>query len=81
MSSGESIKEKVIRVVNASFGCDDVSEDTHFIEDLSADSLDSLDLMMDVEDEFDVSFSDEEAEAFQTVGDLIRAVQAKLDGN
>ena len=80
MSDEESIRERVIKVVSNEFDYKDViSDDAHFIEDFGADSLDALDLMMETEDEFNITFTDEEAEKFQTVGDLIRAVQAKLE--
>lgn len=46
-------------------------------EDLGADSLDAVDLIMEVEDEFQVSIEDEEAEAINTVGDIVEYINKK----
>ncbi|MCK4913558.1 MAG: acyl carrier protein [Planctomycetes bacterium] len=46
----------------------EVSRETSFINDLNADSLDTVELVMEFEDEFDMSIPDEEAEKIQTVG-------------
>ena len=49
----------------------EVSRETSFINDLNADSLDTVELVMEFEDEFDMSIPDEEAEKIQTVGAAI----------
>ena len=49
----------------------DVSMESHFIDDLGADSLDTVELIMEFEKEFNVSIPDEEAEKIQTVGDAV----------
>ncbi|MCP4450539.1 MAG: acyl carrier protein [Planctomycetes bacterium] len=49
----------------------DVSKETSFINDLNADSLDTVELVMEFEDEFDMSIPDEEAEKIQTVGSAV----------
>mgnify|MGYP001063593716 CR=1 FL=1 len=54
-----------------------ITDSSSFIEDLNADSLDLADLMMAVEDKFGVTFEDADAENFKTVGDLVRALEAK----
>jgi acyl carrier protein len=46
----------------------EISRETSFINDLNADSLDTVELVMEFEDEFDVNIPDEEAEKIQTVG-------------
>ena len=68
-----NIKEKVIEIVSEQMGVDkaEVTPETSFINDLNADSLDTVELVMEFEDEFDMSIPDEEAEKIQTVGAAI----------
>ena len=67
------IEAKVIEIVSEQMGVDkaEVSRDTSFINDLNADLLDTVELVMEFEDEFDMSIPDEEAEKIQTVGAAI----------
>jgi acyl carrier protein len=67
------IEAKVIEIVSEQMGVDkaEVSRETSFINDLNADSLDTVELVMEFEDEFDMSIPDEEAEKIQTVGAAI----------
>ena len=67
------IESKVIEIVSEQMGVDkaEVSRETSFINDLNADSLDTVELVMEFEDEFDMSIPDEEAEKIQTVGAAI----------
>jgi acyl carrier protein len=67
------IEEKVIAIVAEQMGVDkaEISRDTNFISDLNADSLDTVELVMEFEDEFETSIPDEEAEKIQTVGQAI----------
>jgi len=69
----KAIKDKVIDIISEQMGVDkaEVSRDTSFINDLNADSLDTVELVMEFEDEFDLSIPDEEAEKIQTVGAAI----------
>jgi len=69
----QAIKDKVIDIISEQMGVDkaEVSRDTSFINDLNADSLDTVELVMEFEDEFDMSIPDEEAEKIQTVGAAI----------
>ena len=68
-----NIQEKVIEIVSEQMGVDkaEISPETSFINDLNADSLDTVELVMEFEDEFDMSIPDEEAEKIQTVGAAI----------
>jgi acyl carrier protein len=52
-----------------------VTEETSFINDLGADSLDTVELVMEFEDEFDLNIPDEDAEKIQTVGDAIKYIE------
>ena len=67
------IEEKVIDIISEQMGTEksDISKETSFINDLNADSLDTVELVMEFEDEFDMSIPDEEAEKIQTVGAAI----------
>ena len=66
----KAIEEKVIEIISEQIGADktEISRETSFINDLIIDSLDTMELMMELEDEFDVSIPDEDAEKIQTVG-------------
>ena len=69
----QAIQNKIIDIISEQMGVDkaDVSKETSFINDLNADSLDTVELVMEFEDEFDMSIPDEEAEKIQTVGSAV----------
>ncbi len=52
-----------------------ITDDTHFVNDLQADSLDMAELVIDLEEEFGVQISDEEAQDIETVGQAIQYIQ------
>ena len=66
----QQIETKVIEIISEQMGVDkaEITRETSFINDLNADSLDTVELVMEFEDEFDMSIPDEEAEKIQTVG-------------
>jgi acyl carrier protein len=68
-----AIESKVVEIVSEQMGVDkaEITRETSFINDLNADSLDTVELVMEFEDEFDMSIPDEEAEKIQTVGAAI----------
>jgi acyl carrier protein len=76
----KEIEQKVIAIVAEQMGKDkgEINRDTHFVNDLNADSLDTVELVMEFEDEFETSIPDEEAEKIQTVGQAIDFVKAQL---
>ena len=69
----KTIENKVIDIISEQMGADksEITRETSFINDLNADSLDTVELVMEFEDEFDMSIPDEEAEKIQTVGAAI----------
>jgi acyl carrier protein len=69
----DEILDKVKAVIVEQLNVDEdlVVEDASFIDDLSADSLDIVELVMALEEEFGISIPDEEAESIKTVGDAI----------
>ena len=74
---GSDIKDKVIKIVCEQLGQpeDKVTEETSFINDLGADSLDTVELVMEFEDEFEIQIPDEDAEKIQTVGDAVKYIE------
>ncbi len=78
--SNPSIEERVIKIVCDQIGTtpDKVSSETSFINDLGADSLDTVELVMEFEDEFEISIPDEDAEKIQTVGAAVEYIGSKL---
>lgn len=68
-------KIKEIVVEHLDVDASKVSEDASFIDDLGADSLDNVELVMAFEEEFDVEIPDDAAETIQTVGDAIKFVE------
>lgn len=69
----QEIEAKVIEIVAEQMGADKdkITRETNFMEDLNADSLDTVELVMEFEDEFETSIPDEEAEKILTVGNAI----------
>ena len=79
----DNIEEKVkdIIVEQLGVGADQVKPEAKFIEDLGADSLDTVELVMAFEEEFDVEVPDEDAEKLTSVGDVIRYIEGTNSGD
>lgn len=75
----QEISDKVKAIIVEKLGVDeaDVTETANFTNDLGADSLDTVELIMEFEKEFDVSIPDEDAENIATVGDAIKYLAEK----
>lgn len=75
--SEKSIEEKVKDIIVEQLGvnAEQVTPSASFIDDLGADSLDTVELVMAFEEEFDVEVPDEEAEKLQTVADVIKYIE------
>ena len=72
-----AVEERVIEIVSEQMGVskDQVTRETSFVNDLGADSLDTVELVMEFEEEFDITIPDEEAEKIQTVGQAIKFIE------
>jgi acyl carrier protein len=75
----DSIEDKVKSIIVEQLGVseDQVKPEAKFIEDLGADSLDTVELVMAFEEEFDVTVPDEDAEKLTSVGEVISYIEAK----
>ena len=75
----DSIQEKVKDIIVEQLGVnpEQVIPEAKFIEDLGADSLDTVELVMAFEEEFEIEVPDEDAEKLQTVGDVYKYVEEK----
>ncbi len=78
--SAAEIEAKVIEIVaeQMSVNKGEITRNTSFVNDLNADSLDTVELVMELEDEFDMTIPDEEAEKLKTVGEAIDYIKNKL---
>jgi len=76
-----NINERVIKMVAEQLGVkeEDVKPDSSFVEDLGADSLDTVELIMALEEEFDTEIPDEEAEKLASVQDAISYISKNLE--
>jgi acyl carrier protein len=76
----KQIESKVYKIVAEKLNIEEknVSAASRFQEDLGADSLDIVELLMEIEEEFGVSISDEESEKLKTVGDASKFIASKL---
>ena len=74
-----TVLERVTKVIVDRLGVDEseVKLEASFREDLGADSLDVVELVMEFEDEFDMEISDEDAEKIATVGDAVSYIESK----
>ncbi len=75
------IFEKIKAVIVEQLGVEEdvvITLETSMMKDLDADSLDAVEIMMELEDEFDIEIPDEDAEAFKTIGDIVKYVESKI---
>ena len=73
--------EKVREIIVEQLSVDEsmVTMDTNLMKDLEADSLDAVEIIMAIEEEFDLEIPDEEAEKFKMVGDLVKYVDNNIE--
>ena len=75
-----SVEERVIEIVSSQMGVekDTVTKDTTFVNDLGDDSLDTVELVMEIEEEFDITIPDDEAEKIQSVGQAVGYIEEQM---
>ena len=75
-----SVKERVIDIVGEQLGVnkEQINNETSFVNDLGADSLDTVELVMELEEEFDINIPDDAAEKIQTVGQAIAYIEKSV---
>lgn len=73
-----TVEERVVDIVAEQLGVDKdkINRDTSFVNDLGADSLDTVELVMELEEEFDISIPDEAAEKIQKVGEAVDFIES-----
>lgn len=76
-----TVLDRVTKVVVDRLGVDvsEVKPEASFRDDLGADSLDVVELVMELEDEFDMEISDDDAEKIGTVGDAVKFIEEKVN--
>jgi len=80
VTTPQAIEEKVIQIVAEQMSVDkaEITRATSFVNDLNADSLDTVELVMELEDEFDLTIPDDAAEKLKTVGEAIDYIKLQL---
>ncbi len=75
----EEIFEKLKEIIVNQLGVEEanIKEDATFVDDLSADSLDIVELVMNIEEEFEIEIPDEDAEKIVTVGDVVNYIKER----
>lgn len=78
--SSMALEERVVSIIIEQLGVskDEIQQEASFIDDLGADSLDIVELVMAMEEAFDVEIPDEDAEKMQTIGDAVTYLKEKL---
>jgi acyl carrier protein len=76
-----ALMDKVKKIIVEQLGVDEseVTPKAHFIDDLGADSLDTVELILSFEEEFDISIPDEDAEKLETVGKAVEYLKAHIE--
>jgi acyl carrier protein len=76
-----ALMDKVKKIIVEQLGVDEseVTAEAHFIDDLGADSLDTVELILSFEEEFDISIPDEDAEKLETVGKAVKYLKAHIE--
>jgi len=80
-SNEDRVEERVIEIVCENLGVnkEQVTRNTSFTEDVGADSLDIVELVMELEEEFEITIPDEQAEKIKTVGEAIDYIKRELE--
>lgn len=81
MSAKENIQDKVLSIIADQLDLDkgEIKLESSFVDDLGADSLDTVELVLALEEEFEVNIPDEEAEKIKTVKQAVEKIEAHLE--
>lgn len=81
MEGMQMVFDKVSEIIVDQLECekDDVTMEASITDDLGADSLDVVDLVMSIEESFDVEIPDEDVEGIKTVGDIVKYIESKVE--
>jgi len=74
----QTVEAQVIRLVEMEMDVSDVTRESRLVDDLGCDSLDTVELIMAIEETFDLEIRDEDAETLQTVGAMVDYVERRL---
>ncbi len=78
MTKPDDTAERVRKIITDHLGVDDAPDESGLIADLGADSLDLVEMVMSIEEEFGIEVSDEEMETVVTVADVIKVVRGEI---
>jgi acyl carrier protein len=80
MAVAENLEERVKKIIVSQLAVDasEINPSAQFVQDLGADSLDTVELVMALEEEFDIEIPDEDAEKIKTVGEAVNYIKDKL---
>lgn len=80
MAVAENLEERVKKIIVSQLAVDvsEINSSAQFVQDLGADSLDTVELVMALEEEFDIEIPDEDAEKIKTVGEAVNYIKDKL---
>lgn len=81
MSTATEVEDKVVQIVSDQMSVErgEITRETSFVNDLNADSLDTVELVMELEDEFDLTIPDDQAEKLRTVGEAVDYIQKQME--
>ncbi|MCS6897759.1 MAG: acyl carrier protein [Nitrospira sp.] len=76
----QDIMARVVEIVSEQMGVakDQIKEETSFLKDLNADSLDVVELVMELEEEFDINIPEDQQDKIQTVGEAVKFIEKEL---
>ena len=71
------MREKLLEIIAEQFNkeVDEIDENTSFVDDLNADSIDIVELIMSIEDEFDIEINDEDLKGLETIADVFNYLE------
>ena len=81
MAHDQDTEQHIVKIIAEQLGmdADEINQESSFVDDLGADSLDIVELIMAIEEEFEIEIPDEDAEALLTVEQTINYVQDKIE--